>query len=734
MVVLLYNIYMVEKYIPPIPTPEENRKISLEAFFGLLGVRESPEDQNEIIKSVESLRTEIEKSPQVGRILEQNKAHREEFVIPLTSSEQREKILEHLANLGIFPWEENGLIIIDHRKDLEKLRLAGLVRGKYYEEVKEIPEVTVGQNIEEKLYQFPLPEIPPTERRVQTRRKIAIEKSEEEIESGIDIELIDIIQKFDQGILDEDDEEFQSQFGNMPTLTLFPHKYIWKKGILTHARTGEVFTTERQKGILEKAQAGDEKAREEYIRMNIGFVLFFTKRIQKRFGGDMDELFQEGLIGLDRAITLAESERETKFTTYAAYWIEQRMRRFLINNRNDVRTPIHRQSDKGGVHALRNKEQKKKQLLGPQYDIPENQEYINNIYRLERRLLIGAQFDPIEDHFDEEAWQKQDAFGKPLFQIPEQERISEYTDLRTTIQEILYDFSSRERLILAARFGLEMPFMAPEELAPFIQKRGIEINEEGNILNIEELEPIDLFALYVSNHIKVLPKEIHTEDGFTLEAIGNFFGVTKDRIRQIEGTVLRRMKRPSRSRKLRAFLDRYKSPEQPYPETDIPFVPSEEVSKENVSVEEIRNNLNPEQQVAPEGWQTRHAVSELPGVSDAIIRQQERINLQEHPEWLRVYKGINGQIGEHLHPELIEKIRIAAIAQEIDGEILEEIPEGWEKVTDLSQEFHMEALDIRLLALNYQSSNPEWFKKVQGEEIFHPELVEILRERIAKSV
>lgn len=815
---------MPEKYIPNLQSPEEKRKLSLDALFGFLGIRDSEEDQKEVKEAILKLREEIEKTPKVGRMLEENKARRNEFVIPVTSREQRESITEALVSLDIYAWEEDGLLIIDHRRDLEKLQLAGLARGSVYQEEKQQEEISTGVDIQEKMYQFPLPKPKPEEKKNITEKKSAPKTEAEELDPEedeiippeADTELLEIIDKFDRGILEEDDEEFKEAFGNMPTLALFPHKYVKKGKNRINAHTREVITPEDELNILRKAQDGDVKAREQYIRLNVGFVVYVARLVNRRFGGDIDDLFQEGLLGLDHALDKYSEDHESgaKFTTYAVHWIESYMRRYLAQKRNVIEVPVHVADERGRVRKSRREEEKKEQLLGPNYPSdPETRIYLQNLANLERKLFIGAKFDPIDpERFDKENWNQLDQrkgrsiTAERLVEEGDQQERVDIAALKKTVNQMLNMLTPRQERVLRLRFGLGdtkqvvIPGFEPGERAPT--------------------------AEYT--------------DGLSLEEVAMTMDVTRERIRQIEAKALRILKHPSRSRKLIRFVEEaYYSAWANNPsearleaeiESKVKSANQPKLDKAPAEQKKINDPSRPETIFGneAENWITLNDLAQGFGVAPQVLwehteryRSRKPSNfrsvgkltdkyletyvffqkdiikdLEEHfanlpSSFLKGRKYSEIGVDERAEKEKKEWLTPEAFAEEFGStqekveriikefgyrqrypelfysrgeltegqvklnvrynrklmsifknkplvdkdshsesqKILEQIreenlfPKGWRKVENLKTEFGMSEVDILLLAMNYRSTNPEWF----NDDWLHPDLVHILK-------
>ncbi|HEY0010988.1 MAG TPA: sigma-70 family RNA polymerase sigma factor [Candidatus Paceibacterota bacterium] len=603
---------MKEAYLDTrIPTPEDRQRENMESLLAALGRDGTEEDRAEIETHIAALREEISKTPKVGRMLEVGVAARNELVIALTSKEQQERILETLSELGIFPWEEQGLLIIDRKSDLKKLELAGISKHAVFKpEEPPKPDTAVGPDIEAQRYAFPLPQQAPVERRREARPPKVQELFEaQEQEPGVDTELLDIVRKFDAGILDEDDPEFVQAYGNMPTLTLFPHKYVWDKKAKAHLHviTGEAVGPEGEAELLEKAIQGDARAADAFTRMHVGFVVFFAKRVHEKFGGDIDEIFQDGLHGLTYAMQHYDPEEaeDSKFTSYAAKCVEGYMRSGLAANRTPVRVPAN--NKKAEVRGLRNKEEKKKQLEGPEYGLDEDEALrILAIEKLEKRLLIGAQFDPIESHFNDEAWQQQDYSGNSLAQMPEQPSYVDAEKLKQRINKSLLSLSPREEMVIRLRFGL------------------------GETVHTGEAT--------VSRT---------DSEGLTASAVGEIMGITGGRVIQIEAKALRKMMHPSRAIKMTGFYQGTRRIVSASPE-DQPFEVKRTVEEGEQKKKSFAGELTGKFGFRKTWSSVSSLAEEFSSPAYSISQSAEKYK-DEHPEWFNE----NGE----LHEDLVEILK-----------------------------------------------------------------------------
>ena len=318
-----------------------------------------------------------------------------------------------------------------------------------------------------------------------------VDKLYETLETN-NIDVIDIIEEEEEVLTEKNVEKFEKSLSAEGVSIDDPVKVYLKE-----IGSFPLLSLEEEVELAEKILQGDSFAKKKLAEANLRLVVSIAKRYVGR-GMLFLDLIQEGNLGLIKAVEKFDHTKGFKFSTYATWWIRQAITRAIADQARTIRIPVHMV------------------------------ETINKVKKVQSQLLHKNGQEPSVEDLAEE------------LDMPQEK-----------VREILK--------VAQEPISLESPIGEEEDshLGDFIPDSDAPVPEEAATHALLKEQLAEVLATLTPREAKVLSLRFGIEDGRprTLEEVGKEFNVTRERIRQIEAKALRKLRHPSRNKKLKDFLD-----------------------------------------------------------------------------------------------------------------------------------------------------------------------------------
>ena len=317
-----------------------------------------------------------------------------------------------------------------------------------------------------------------------------------------DIDVLQVVEDDDSDVHDDDIDMIDENSEEEPDLLdlSIPDSINIEDPVRMYLKEiGKVplLTAEEEIELAKRMENGDEDAKKRLAEANLRLVVSIAKRYVGR-GMLFLDLIQEGNLGLIKAVEKFDYNKGFKFSTYATWWIRQAITRAIADQARTIRIPVHMV------------------------------ETINKLVRVSRQLLQELGREPTPEEIAER------------MEIPV-ERVREILKI------------SQEPVSLETPIGEE----EDSHLGDFIQDDNVPVPADAAAFTLLKEQLVEVLGTLTEREQKVLRLRFGLDDGRarTLEEVGKEFNVTRERIRQIEAKALRKLRHPSRSRKLKDYLD-----------------------------------------------------------------------------------------------------------------------------------------------------------------------------------